>query len=515
MYDNTIISIDANGNVKALKEGKTTVSLKSDNGVVATLTVVVTQPKEGIKTLNIRDGDFKISVNGTKELSIFVEGSNIRSSKVWSSSNSNILEVDSNGTIYAKKAGNATVTVKLGDKSASIKVNVITPTVKVTALELDKKSVVVKMGSTERLNVKVKPENAKNKSVTWKSTNDNIATINNEGTITGISKGKAKITVFSNDDNTVSKSVEVTVTGAASNNNLSKLEDAKSYKKIKIIKTLDMNNLKKQIAIPSDGSFVVGQGFAASSKYYVAAIVDCHSKINGVCVSNYSKILFYDRNTKKLIKSFKTKLGHTNSLTTNPNTNKIYVTPNPYEFSYKNITSKSTISPKIVSEFKSSIGAKAIAYDKVTNQYYLAIGNWIHVYNSNFQFIKKFSVIKRINQDCTAYKGLFLCGRFSKVDGTKKVTIGEGDSKKIVTKDTYKYYDAIDVYRVSDGKYIGSININTRSLKCENSKKIYYGKEIESLDYLGSGNFALYYNSNGHCGNTAAYIYTTSDLPIN
>ena len=518
LYDNSIVSIDESGNIRALKKGKTTVKLQSSNGVTSSFTVEVTQPKEVINTLEIRDGDFTLSVGKTKKLSVFIEGKNIQNSRIWSSSDTNVLEVDDTGNAIAKKIGQADVILKLGNKSASVKAKVVQEGIAPTSIKIEKTSVTVKMGSSKKISASIKPEKVNNKSVTWKSNNESIAKVQSDGTVVGVSKGTAKVTVFSNDDSNVSQNINVNVTGAVSDSKLSNLENAKSYDKLKIIKHLNMSNLKQQVVIPRDGIYKVGQGFAVTSKYYVAAIVDCGTGGNG-CHGENAKILFYNRKTNKLVKSFKDKLGHANGLTVNPDTKKIYVTTRPYEFSYENISTKKSISPVAVKAFKSDINAKSIAYDSATNQYYLSIResyinskgdnktrDMVYIYDSDFNFIKKFKALKKNNQDCSAYKGLFLCGRFSVSPGKKIV--------KNVEKSTFKYYGAIDIYRVSDGSYLGTVTINTRSLKCEKSKKIYYGMEIEGFDYLGNNEFALYYNSSGHCNGNASYIYTTSDLPI-
>lgn len=505
IYDNSIVSISSTGIIKALKEGKTIVSLQSSNGVVSSMTVVVNSPKEIIESLSIKGGNFTISTGGTKELEATVVGKNISSTKVWSSSNTNVLEVDSTGKVIAKNAGEAVVTVKMGEKLSNVKVKVVQSKVKVTSIEVNKSAITIKMGSKEKLIASVKPSNATNKGITWKSDDISIVNVNSDGIITGISKGQTTVNVYSNDDKNVIKKIRITVTGAASSNKLSSLENANSYKGLRVIKTLTANNLKQEIVIPRDGSYVIGQGFTVTPKYYVAAIVDC-VRTSGTtgCPSKNTKILFYSRSSKKLVKSFKKPLGHANGLTANPNTKEIYVTrtPAPYSFSYENVKSKNSISPGQVNSLKSDKHTKAIAYDKVTDQYYLMRGTKIFIYNSKFELIKKFSAVRSTNQDCAAYKGLLLCVKYPSSKNIQNNVNG-----------------SIDIYRISDNSYLGTVNVSMMNVRCKSTKTRYCGIEIEGLDYLEGNKFALYYNYTSHSrvgsiAKAAAIIYTTSDLPI-
>lgn len=57
------------------------------------------------------------------------------------------------------------------------------------------------VGETSNLVATVKPENAQNKNVKWTSSNENIATVNEEGIITAVAEGEAKITVTTLDGN--------------------------------------------------------------------------------------------------------------------------------------------------------------------------------------------------------------------------------------------------------------------------------------------------------------------------
>ena len=119
---------------------------------------------------------------------------------VYTSSNTKIATVDKKtGKVTAKAAGKVTITAKSGSLKATYTVTVKNPT-----LTLSKTSVSVKVGKTTKITAKATPSGK----ITYKSSNKKIATVSSNGTVKGIKKGTAKITVTCNG---VSKTFKVTV----------------------------------------------------------------------------------------------------------------------------------------------------------------------------------------------------------------------------------------------------------------------------------------------------------------
>ena len=119
---------------------------------------------------------------------------------VYTSSNTKIATVDKKtGKVTAKAAGKVTITAKSGSLKATYTVTVKNPTLKLT-----KASASVKVGKTTRITAKATPSGK----ITYKSSNKKIATVSSNGTVKGIKKGTAKITVTCNG---VSKTFKVTV----------------------------------------------------------------------------------------------------------------------------------------------------------------------------------------------------------------------------------------------------------------------------------------------------------------
>ena len=118
----------------------------------------------------------------------------------FTSNNTKVATVNkTTGKVTAKAKGTATITAKYGDVKVTCKVTVKNPT-----LTLSKTSASVKVGKTTKITAKATPSGK----VTYKSSNKKVATVSSNGTIKGIKKGTAKITVTCNG---VSKTVKVTV----------------------------------------------------------------------------------------------------------------------------------------------------------------------------------------------------------------------------------------------------------------------------------------------------------------
>lgn len=87
--------------------------------------------------------------------------------------------------------------------------------VKVQSIKLDQTAASVVEGSTVTIAALVNPSDAENKTLSWASDNTGVATVDNNGTVTGVKAGTAKITASATDGSGVSASCSVTVTEKA------------------------------------------------------------------------------------------------------------------------------------------------------------------------------------------------------------------------------------------------------------------------------------------------------------
>ena len=174
-----------------------------------------------VETVTI-EGEASVEVNKDLTLTAKVAPANAKVKDVkWTCKDGTVLKLTSDGmrtNVKALKVGRTDVTVVVDGKSATKTITVTaapTPTpvpdVKVTGVTLNKATISLVEGKTEKLVATVAPANAKVKDVTWTTSNNKAATVAADGTVKAVKAGKATITVTTKDGNKTAK-CEVTVT---------------------------------------------------------------------------------------------------------------------------------------------------------------------------------------------------------------------------------------------------------------------------------------------------------------
>ena len=219
--DNKVATITDKGLLKAIGVGRTCITVVVDDKYTDEMYVNVTS-ENGImeyvtlpNKLSFKEEKVNLSTNDVVELHyeyLPIE-SDVKYLK-WTSSNSEVVSV-SNGVINGIKEGEAIITVtSLNGVNAKINISVKRNTIDVTGISLTATSTKLIVGDTLQLTYQVFPTDATNKSVTFKSSDESIATVSNTGLVTAKKKGTATITVTSN--NGKSRSVDITVTARSS-----------------------------------------------------------------------------------------------------------------------------------------------------------------------------------------------------------------------------------------------------------------------------------------------------------
>jgi uncharacterized protein YjdB len=123
-----VATVDANGNVKGIKVGKTTITIQSHNGRKATVKINVAKKAVALKKFTltgIKKNALSLTKGKTKDLKIKLAQSKASDLKIsFKSSKSSVAKVDAAGRITAVKKGTATITVKVGSKTVKVKVTV-------------------------------------------------------------------------------------------------------------------------------------------------------------------------------------------------------------------------------------------------------------------------------------------------------------------------------------------------------------------------------------------------------
>lgn len=139
----------------------------------------------------------------------------------WSSSNNEVATVDEEGNVTAVSAGTAIVTAAYGDLSARCLVTVEAKEINPTGIVVYPNSSIMEKGATLQLNFTVEPEGASYSRVVWSSSDETVATVDDNGLVSALNAGTATITVTVADNAEIFAGCEITVTDSSAVNSVS------------------------------------------------------------------------------------------------------------------------------------------------------------------------------------------------------------------------------------------------------------------------------------------------------
>ena len=173
------------------------------------------KPLPTVKSISLSSYNLEMLVGTSETLTVTLDPANTSNGTYsWSSDDATIASVSQNGTVTALKDGSTTIRVSLADgsKSASCKVTVNDPGA-LKGITLTPTSITCGIKYKEQLEVSFIPETAKNRKLTWTSSDNAIATVDADGNVTAVAVGSATITATS-DDGGHTATCKVTVKGA-------------------------------------------------------------------------------------------------------------------------------------------------------------------------------------------------------------------------------------------------------------------------------------------------------------
>lgn len=217
--DEAVATVSDAGVVTAVKAGTATITatVAQWTSVSSTLEVTVTVPAP--QSIEVTPSAKSLKVGEKATFSAAVSPSQAPQGVTWSSSDTDVATVDSStGEVEAVKAGTATITAtstEAGSSSITATSTVSVVEEPVTGITLDKADhTFVLDGATGQadlaLTATVAPANATNKNVTWKSSDEGVATVA-DGTVKCVGVGTATITAASEADSTITAACEITV----------------------------------------------------------------------------------------------------------------------------------------------------------------------------------------------------------------------------------------------------------------------------------------------------------------
>ncbi len=193
--DSSILSIDSNFVVTAAGVGTAKIYVTTEDNVNTTYTITVSErPVAGVQVI---PEDATMETGDTLGLSAVVTPDDATDKSVtWSSSDTDVAMVETDGEVTAVGAGEATITAASGSFSDTCAVTVLQP---VTSVDIDADALTLAVSGTAKLNAALLPANAQAAPVYWSSSDGSVASVDSTGLVTATGIGTATITATSNE----------------------------------------------------------------------------------------------------------------------------------------------------------------------------------------------------------------------------------------------------------------------------------------------------------------------------
>lgn len=211
--DPEIVSVQSDGRIAAKGYGQTEISatphvfidgLETKTGSCIVNVLAHVEGVDMPATMSLHIGEQK-NINA-QTLPLGITDNKI----TYTSNDLSVATVNNDGVIIGEKKGSCTITATSveGGYTATCRVTVTQP---VETLALEKHSISLKVGETDRLYAQISPATADNKTVVWASSNEQVVTVDQAGNVKAIGAGEAWITAMSVDNQEATDICKVTV----------------------------------------------------------------------------------------------------------------------------------------------------------------------------------------------------------------------------------------------------------------------------------------------------------------
>lgn len=202
-----IATVSPEGRVTLVKPGTVVITVNTKNGLLATCTFTITQAVTSIK---LDTTSKTMYVGETFRITYSVKPINASNTELnWSSSDTSVATVDSEGLVTAKGTGKAIITAMTTDGSAIIANCSVTVKRTAKSLSADVKSLVLGVNDPYLLEVTLNPADSSD-IISFESNNTKVATVSKKGKVVG--KGVGSCIIMITTDTGLTSFVAVTVT---------------------------------------------------------------------------------------------------------------------------------------------------------------------------------------------------------------------------------------------------------------------------------------------------------------
>lgn len=262
--DETVITIDDTGLLKAISKGSASITVTSKSGITTNIIFKVLIPVTEIET----------DINATKTIErgqTFDLSSHITvlpldaSNKevLYSSSDTSIATVDETGLITALGKGDFSITVTSVDNNTVSKTIYFTSYVSVKSIDtskLDGSTTIYDKGTLDLSNlIRVLPLDATNTDLKYLSSDTSILSVDESGLVKALKSGKAIITITASDNVSIEIEIEsyIKATSIEIELNTTKIEKGTTLDLLKLITVSPIDSTNKSLTFRSSDSAIL------------------------------------------------------------------------------------------------------------------------------------------------------------------------------------------------------------------------------------------------------------------
>lgn len=192
--DNNIATIDSNGTIKGISNGKVEITASFGGKSVSYEIQVGELPKE-VESLSFTNSNYSMYVGKTLPYSVTVLPNNASSNLKWTSSNENIATVDNKGNVTSLSTGKTTITVT-SDNGKKASFNLTVNELLINNLYITDYMNAIYIGDSTSIKTTISPREPTEK-ISYTSSNEKVAKVDSNGVVTGIGVGNVVITASS------------------------------------------------------------------------------------------------------------------------------------------------------------------------------------------------------------------------------------------------------------------------------------------------------------------------------
>ena len=204
-----VATVSSSGVIKAAGNGTCKITATTTDGTNLSASFNITV---NIKATKITLDKTKIELTTGKEtekITSSIEPSIANKAVKYTSSNTSIATVSSDGVVTAVGSGTCRIIATTTDGSKVTASCDVTVDIKTTGMKLDKTNYTFNKAETIKINPVITPSKA-SKKLTWTSSNTKVAIVSSDGKVTPVGKGTCKITATTTDGTNLSSSCNIT-----------------------------------------------------------------------------------------------------------------------------------------------------------------------------------------------------------------------------------------------------------------------------------------------------------------